>query len=328
MCDSSDSLINIPVPINNRPPKSLHDDRIKYLKTVKRSNKVLNAVSLPKLACYNMRSLIPKINMLATDLRDRMCSLAMLCEVWEKTDKKKHREKIEELFELKGFQYISTPRFGNKRGGGAAILVDTEKYSISKLSVPNPKKLEIVWGLLKPKFICGRISKIIVCSFYCPPKSKKKTALLEHMTLTLQSLKTTFPTAAVLVSGDRNDLKIDGLLSIDNSLKQIVQKPTRGCKTLTVLLTDIGNLYGEPDIVPPVDVDDPEKGGVPSDHLGVVATPLSDHSKPEIRQKIIRTIRPITETSLRSLGQVITQENWQFMEPDKNPTDLTNLFEK
>ena len=146
--------------------------------------------------------------------------------------------------------------------GGAAIVVNTDKFSVSKLNVSIPNNLEIVWGLIKPNEICGKITKIIACCFYCPPKSKKKTSLIEHMTLTLQSLRTTFPMAGVLISGDRNDLSIQRLKIIDPALRQTVRKGTRGPNILTVVLTDMEVFYEEPIVVPPIDVDDPSKGGV------------------------------------------------------------------
>jgi len=51
------------------------------------------------------------------------------------------------------------------------------------LNVIIPASLEVVWGLIRPKQITGPISQIIVCAFYCPPKSKKKTKLVEHISI-------------------------------------------------------------------------------------------------------------------------------------------------
>ena len=93
------------------------------------------------------------------------------------------------------------------------------------------------------------------------------------MNLTFQSLRTTFPKAATVISGDRNDLGIDRLLSVDPLLKQMVRIGTRGPNILTVVLTDLEVLYEEPIVILLIEVDDPSKGGVPSDHNGVVVTP-------------------------------------------------------
>ena len=76
------------------------------------------------------------------------------------------------------------------------------------------------------------------------------------MTMTVHTLRAQYPTAALIISGDRNDLKIDHLLTIDLSLRQIVQENTRGDKILTVILTDLHSLYDKPQIVNPVAVDD------------------------------------------------------------------------
>ena len=160
---------------------------------------------------------MPKLNCFVEDMLDRNCQLSFLTEIWTKSENKRHQFKIEELYEMKGMKYISTPRPGARRGGGAAIVVNTDKFSISKLNVHTPSSLEIVWGLLKPREVTGKIKKLIVCCFYCPPKSKKKTVLIEHMTLTIQSLLISFPKAGILISGDRNDLGIDRILSVDKS---------------------------------------------------------------------------------------------------------------
>ena len=253
-----------------------------------------------------------------------MCNLSFLSEVWQKNSRR-HNYKIDELFEMKGITYISTPR-SCRRGGGAALVADSEKYTLTKLNIQIPSKLEIVWGLLKPTVVTGKISKIIVSCFYCPPKYKKKRALIDHMTLTLQSLRVTFPDAGVIISGDRNDLALVSLLSIDASLQQIVLKHTRRSKILTVVLTDLYSFYEEPEIVPPVNVDNPLSGAVPSDHNGVVVSPLVTN-EPVKRIHFSKTIRPIPQSALDEMGKIITHENWQFMDSSLHPTQLTSLYE-
>ena len=336
MCSSDASFSNavqyesqkISVQIGHRPPKIFENTRLpSFRKTIKRDNKVLQAITLPKFLSYNMRSLGPKLSNFSADMEDRMCGLSFLVEIWQKADNKKHIFQIEELLELRGIRYISTPRPGKKRGGGAAIAAKIEHYSLSKLNICIPNNLEIVWGILKPNQVTGKISKIIVCSFYCPPKSKKKSILLEHMTLTLQSLRLKYPGAGVIISGDRNDLKMEKLKSIDPALKQLVMKGTRVPKILTVVLSDLQKYYQEPEIVKPIDVDNPEKGGSPSDHNGVVVNPLSDSNKPAKRTKFVRTVRPIPSSGVHNIGQVLTNETWQFMGPGLTSTQLTDLFQ-
>ena len=144
------------------------------------------------------------------------------------------------------------------------------------------------------------------------------------MTLTLQSLRSTFPKAGAVISGDRNDLSIDRLKSVDPALRQIVRKGTRGPNVLTVVLTDLEVFYEEAVIVDPIEVDEPAKGGVPSDHNGVVVTPRTVTDVPVKRQKTLRTIRPITSSSIVNIGQVLTNEKWQltYAGASSSPRDL------
>ena len=114
---------------------------------------------------------------------EREGDISFLTEVWQKQENKKHQEKIEKMFEMSGIKYISTPRPGTKRGGGAAIAVRTKNFSLSKLNIAIPKSAEVVWGLLKPKSITGNISTIIVCSFYSPPRLRKNNGLIDHLTV-------------------------------------------------------------------------------------------------------------------------------------------------
>ena len=96
-----------------------------------------------------MRSLFPKIGNFSLDMTERETDIGFLTEVWEKKENKKHQFKLEEMLEMKGVKYISTPRPGAQRGAGAAIAVRMEKFNFSKLKIPIPKSVEVVWGLLQ-----------------------------------------------------------------------------------------------------------------------------------------------------------------------------------
>ena len=145
-----------------RPRKVTLERGKSYLKTIRRDNQAVQALSLPKVSNYNMRSLIPKIGNFANDMHERAVDIAFLTEVWEKSENKKHQFRLEELLEIEGVHYISTPRPGPKRGGGAAIAVRLDRFTVSKLNVSVPTGLEVVWDILKQKEICGEITKIYI----------------------------------------------------------------------------------------------------------------------------------------------------------------------
>ena len=256
-----------------------------------------------------MRSLFPKIQNFSEDLLERQGDIVFLTEIWQKQENKKHQFKIEKMFEMSGIEYISTPRPGAKRGGGAAIAIRTENFTISKLNIGIPKSLEVVWGLLRPKVVTGNISKIIVCSFYSPPRSRKNNALIDHLTETLQFLLRTHGAAGVIMSGDRNSIEVSTLLSIDPALQQIVKIPTRGLRTLDVIITNMSRYYNDAVVVPPIIPDNPAFG-VPSDHMGVFATPNTSSSQVTKRLKIKKKVRPIPESLLLSFEEKVKKESF------------------
>ena len=165
----------IPTQVGYRPTKVIYERPLKCRKIIRRDNKSVQALTLPKMTNYNMRALFSKIENFSIDMLERESDLSFLTEVWQKKENKKHQFKIEEMFQLKGIKYISTPRPGAQRGGGAAIAIREDKFTISKLNIPLPRSVEVVWGLLKPKVVTGIISTIIVCCFYSPP-DRVKTA--------------------------------------------------------------------------------------------------------------------------------------------------------
>ena len=201
----------IPTLSGLRPPKVIIERPPQSRKTIRRDNKLVHALALPRISNFNMRALFSKTLNLANDMKERESDLVFLTEVWEKQENKKHQFKLEEMLEIHGIKYISTPRPGAQRGGGAAIAVRLEKFTILKLNIALPKSVEVVWGLLKPKTVSGKFSTIIVCCFYSPPRSRKNSILIDHITATLQSLFNIHTNPGVIISGDRNDIDIPTL---------------------------------------------------------------------------------------------------------------------
>ena len=318
-----EKLSNIPVQIGFRPAKLKCETRPPAWKRVKRDNRKIQALSLPVILNYNMRSFFPKYSNFCEDMEERECDVAFLSEVWENGENKKHQFKITEMLELRGIDYISTPRPG-RGGGGVGIAARKHNFTLKKLNISIPQKLEVVWGLLRPKLVTGKITVIIVCSFYSPPGSRKKNALIDHLTSTLQTLLTNHPTAGVIISGDRNDLDNVKLLSIDKNVRQIVSQPTRGPNILDVVLTDLSKFFCEPQIVPPVAPDVPGKG-VPSDHNGVIVKPLRN-LKSQNQTNIVKKIRPIPESMIPFFGLKLKNTDFK-LDKKLSLAEMVDLFQ-
>ena len=170
-------------------------------------------------------------------MQEREGEICFLSEVWEESESKKHKQKIEEMLEMANISYISTPRPGAKRGGGAGIAINTRRFSVTKLNIHIPKPLEIVWAMLRPVEHTGVIRRIILCSLYSPPNSKKNVMLIDHISLTYNCLKTQYPDAAILISGDKNSLDESKILALNPNFRQVVDRNTRQNKILTILIT-------------------------------------------------------------------------------------------
>ena len=130
-----------------------------------------------------------------------------------------------------------------------------------------------------------------------------------------------------MIAGDRNDLSIDSILSIESSLQQMVQFPTHRRKTLDVGFTNIWKFYNDPVPVHPIPIDDLLKG-VPSDHLGVVMTPILNPENPSIRRRKVISFRPKPESKIKDFGREISLMSWDFLSPSLTSTELAEEFQK
>ena len=128
-----------------------------------KTDKITSALNMPIVATYNMRSLFPKVGNLKKDILERNIQLAFLCEIWQKSENKNHQFEIENMMETEGLKYISTVR--PTGWGGAAIIVNQEKFTLEKLNIHIPHNLEIIWGLSNQKMKMLLIRKLLPAPF-------------------------------------------------------------------------------------------------------------------------------------------------------------------
>ena len=102
---------------------------------------------------------------------ERDLSLILSSETWERTSNKKLKLEVEKMLELEGLDFISCSRPSSKRGGGCAIIVNKKNFTVEKLTVAIPHKLEVVWCLVRPRNITKEMKykEIIACAYYSPP---------------------------------------------------------------------------------------------------------------------------------------------------------------
>ena len=87
------------------------------------------------------------------------------------------------------------------------------------------------------------MKKIAVASIYSKPASRKKSVLLDHIAEVYHSLNSKYQNGLhFILAGDTNDLKLDSILSLSQSLKQVVQTPTRKEKILDpIIILEFGS---------------------------------------------------------------------------------------
>ena len=229
------------------------------------------------------------------------------------------------MLEINGLAYISTPR--KTKGGGAAIVANLENYSIKKLEIIIPSNMDVVWALLKPKYLKPRYKQIIVCSFYSPPKCQRNSKMADHLVGTLHMLNTNYPDSGIIMGADINSMDIRPILNCGLRLKNIVDQPTINGRIYDVIITNLNMFYNCPIITPPLQPDDPASAK-PSDHHIPVSYPHTDHHNPPQRRWRIHTYRPLPDSRIRKFGNWITGEEWELLSSDLPASELTLQFEK
>ena len=200
-------------------------------------------------------------------------------------------------------------------GGRPAIFANEKKYTVENITnslVTIPYGVEIVWAILTPKQSSATsiVKKIAVASIYSKPNSRKKTLLLDHIAETYHMLSAKYQSGLhFILAGDTNDLKLDSILSLSPSLKQVVTSGTRNGVILDPIITTLSGYYQSPVCLPPLD-NDPDKNGVPSDHMIVFMKPIDAINNNPARSIKVVTFRPLPESGVREMGNWIVSHDW------------------
>ena len=174
-----------------RPPSTLR--KVTTFKVIHKSE------YLPAISTTNVRSLGPKIKNYIQDFKQRELALSIVTETWGRDDKKPYIKKIVAMFETEGLGSFSLNRKA-RRGGGVAVVYDSQALMMEQIEVIVPHNLEVIWCLARPKM--GQVRVIIVAAFYYPPRAKKKVKMTEHLITTCHTLLLKHPGAELVIAGD------------------------------------------------------------------------------------------------------------------------------
>jgi hypothetical protein len=259
----------------------------------------------------NPRSVYNKISEFHTLVSELQVDLVCMLESWERESLT-----LDEIIDLEDHQVISNVHQRTGMGGRPAIIVNNKKFDVQNLTntlVSIPYGVEVTWALLTPTNISNTsvVKKIAVASIYSKPSSRKKTLLLDHIAETYHMLCSKYQSGLhFTLAGDTNDLKLDSILSLSPSLRQVVTSPTRNGKILDPIITTLSRYYQSPICLPPLD-NDPDKNGSPSDHMIVFMKPIDSINNNPARTKKTVTYRPLPESGIRNMGHWIVNYSWE-----------------
>ena len=296
---------------------------------IKRSNKVFEALSLPRVLNLNPRSIYNKIDEFVTFVKEEEVDIICMSESWERENLT-----LDEVIEIDDYRIISNVFQRKGKGGRPAIIANTKQFIVEDLTntvVDIPWGVEAVWAALTPKNVnnASNIQKIIVASIYCKPDSRKKTLLLDHIAQAYSLLSSKYKKGLHwIICGDTNDLKLDPILLMNASFKQVVKSPTRmnPPRLLDPIITTLSNFYQIPECLPPLDAD-PGSDGKPSDHLMVLISPISVlNNRPARAYKKI-TYRPFSEQGMKKMQEWLSIEEWTEVAQEKSAHSKAELIQ-
>ena len=104
------------------------------------------------------------------------------------------------------------------------------------------------------------VKKIVLGAIYVKPRSKKKTATIDHIANVYNVLQAKYGKGLHwILAGDTNDMKLGPIFRINSKLQSIVRKPTRinvknpsKSTKLDNIITDLHKWYQEPKCLPPI----------------------------------------------------------------------------
>ena len=123
--------------------------RLRNLTVIKRSNKIVQALNLPRVLNLNPRSIYNKIEEFKTFVKEEEVDLICMSESWEREELT-----LNEVIKLNDYSIISNVFQRKGQGGRPAIIANTKKIHVENLTqtvIDIPWGVEAVWAVLTPK---------------------------------------------------------------------------------------------------------------------------------------------------------------------------------
>ena len=300
---SNSSVSKIPVHISHnrtkKPQTIFHGPQNNQ--TIKRSNKLLQTLHLPKLCNINPQSVYNKREEFVTFVAETETDIVFISESHERPGLM--LDQI--MLQLEDHVVISNVHQRQGKGGRPALVINKKKYQVQNITqsvISIPWGVEVVWALLTPLHTQtdSTIQKIVCGAIYLKPgrPSQSHTLLNDHITDVFNILSYKYPKGLHwILAGDLNRMSLNTILSLDPRFTQIVQDPTRlnPPAILDPIIMTLSKYYQKPVCLPPLGAD---SGKSESDHLTVVAEPVSVINNKPARLKRQVQVRRTPESGM------------------------------
>ena len=153
--EDSEGIKFIPVPNkiyrNKQNQQSERGQNKNNLTTIKRSNKLIQALNLPTVMNVNPRSVYNKILEFHTFVKEEEIDCIFMSESWERPN-----QPLESIIDLPNFKVISNPHQRKGVEGRPALIINSSKYHVKNLTqslIEIPWGVEATWAIISPKYI-------------------------------------------------------------------------------------------------------------------------------------------------------------------------------
>ena len=152
---------------------------------------------------------------------------------------------------------------------------------------------------------------------YHPHSGINDRGMLDHLTTSLTTIEGLHPGCGIVVCRDFNRMNLDRLTA-QFKLKQIVNKPTRGDKTLDLIITNLPHLYDKDALcnLPPFGL---------SDHNVVIVRLKQRQSREGSSRKVI-TRRDTRPSRKAKFGCYFAAINWSIVDSAPSCEDKSTLL--
>ena len=184
-------------------------------------------------------------------------------------------------------------RFDIIHGGVCAYIRDNINFTILE-DLEDPS-FEALWLKLRPARLPRGYSFVVLGIIY-HPQNDNDPAILDYLWQSLSSIESRFPNCGLLIVGDFYQLNTKRLQN-SFDLKQILTFPTRGDRTLDLVLTNLKEYNKDPIQRPPHGL---------SDHMSVEVQP-NDRSQLSDSRLTIKTrdLKPSNRLAMRTYLQEV-----------------------